>query len=135
MRTRYFSYLALVVAAAFLVVATLAFSTPTVVTLALGMGVAMLAVSLEVIARYRNDTPSIAIGALTAAASAWLVVSSQVFSAAVAVDLTRALALAVGALAIVGLTIHELATERVVHRLEVHQGQGEGSRTPEPRAA
>jgi hypothetical protein len=135
MRIRYFSYLALAVAAAFLVVATWAFSLPTVTALALGMGVAMLAVSLELIARYHHDTPSIAIGALIAAASGWLVVASQVFSGTVALDLTRALALAVGALAVVGLTFHELATERVVHRLEVHQGSGGQSHTPDPRAA
>jgi hypothetical protein len=125
MRIRYISYLSLGVAAAFLVVATYAFSLSTIAALSLGVGVAMLAVSLGVTVRYRNDLPSLAVSGAIAAVSAWTIVASQVFAQSTVDDLTFASALAVGALAAIGLTAHELDTERVVHKLEVHEGQGE----------
>jgi hypothetical protein len=135
MRIRYISYLSLGVAAAFLVVATYAFSLSTIAALSLGLGVAMLAVSLGVAARYRNDLPSLVVSGAIAAVSAWIIVSSQVFAQSTVSDLTFASALAVGALATVGLTAHELDTERVVHKLEVHEGQGERTQKRERIAA
>jgi hypothetical protein len=125
MRIRYTSYLSLGVAAAFLVVATYAFSLPTIATLSLGVGVAVLAVSLGVAARYRNDLPTLVVGGAIAVVSAWIVVASQVFAQSTVSDLTFASAIAVGALAAIGLTANEVDTERVVHKLEVHEGQGE----------
>jgi hypothetical protein len=135
MRVRYISYLSLGVAAAFLVVATYAFSLSTIAALSLGVGVGMLAVSLGVAIRYRNDLPSLAVSGAVAAVSAWMIVSSQVFGQSTVDDLTFASALAVGALAAIGLTQHELDTERVVHKLEVHEGQGERSQKRERIAA
>jgi hypothetical protein len=135
MRIRYISYLSLGVAAAFLVVATYAFSLSTIAALSLGLGVAMLAVSLGVAARYRSDVPSLVVSGAIAAVSAWIIVSSQVFAQSTVSDLTFASALAVGALAAVGLTAHELDTERVVHKLEVHEGQGERTQKRERIAA
>jgi hypothetical protein len=135
MRIRYISYLSLGVAAAFLVVATYAFSLSTIAALSLGAGVAMLAVSLGVTVRYRNDLPSLAVSGAIAAVSAWTIVASQVFAQSTVDDLTFASALAVGALAAIGLTAHELDTERVVHKLEVHEGQGERSPKRERIAA
>jgi FtsH-binding integral membrane protein len=125
MRIRYSSYLSLGVAAAFLVVATYAFSLSTIATLSLGVGVAMLAVSLGVAARYRNDLPTLVVSGAIAVVSAWIVVASQVFAQSTVSDLTFASAIAVGALAAIGLTANEVDTERVVHKLEVHEGQGE----------
>jgi hypothetical protein len=135
MRIRYISYLSLGVAAAFLVVATYAFSLSTIAALSIGVGVAMLAVSLGVTVRYRNDLPSLAVSGAIAAVSAWTIVASQVFAQSTVDDLTFASALAVGALAAIGLTAHELDTERVVHKLEVHEGQGERSPKRERIAA
>jgi hypothetical protein len=135
MRIRYISYLSLGVAAAFLVVATYAFSLSTIAALSIGVGVAMLAVSLGVAVRYRNDLPSLAVSGAIAAVSAWTIVASQVFAQSTVDDLTFASALAVGALAAIGLTAHELDTERVVHKLEVHEGQGERSPKRERIAA
>jgi hypothetical protein len=133
MRIRYISFLSLGVAAAFLVVATYAFSLSTIAALSLGLGVAMLGVSLGVAARYRKDLPSLVVSGAIAAVSAWMVISSQVFAQSTVSDMTFALALAIGGLAAVGLTANELDTERVVHKLEVHEGQGE--RTAEQRTA
>jgi hypothetical protein len=70
MRVRYLSYLCLGVAAAFLVVATVAFPLSTVVWLSLGLGIGMLAVSLGVAARSREDVPSLVISSCIAAVSA-----------------------------------------------------------------
>jgi hypothetical protein len=125
MRVRYISYLSLGVTAAFLVVATYAFSLSTIAALSLGLGVAMLVVSLGIAARYRNDLPSLVVSGAIAVVSAWIAVSSQVFSQSTVADVTFASAIAVGALAAIGLTANELDTERVVHKLEVHEGQGE----------
>ena len=135
MRIRYISYLSLGVAAAFLVVATYAFSLSTIDALTFGVGIAMLAVSLGVAVRYRDDLPSLAVGGPIAAVSVWMVVSSLAFSNSTVDDLTFASALVVAALAAIGLTAHELDTERVVHKLEVHEGQGERSQKRERIAA
>jgi hypothetical protein len=130
MRIRYVSYLSLAVAAAFLIVATAAFSLSTVAALALGIGIGMLAVSFGVAALYRKDLPSLVIGSAIALVSAWTIVASQVFSQSTVNDLTFASAVAVGVLAIAGLTAHELGAERVVHSLEVHEGGRERDRRP-----
>jgi hypothetical protein len=143
MRIRYASYLSLGVAAAFVVVATAAFSLPTIAALALAFGIGWLAVSLAVVAlstgravgrkQYPKDMVSALIGGAIAVVSAWTIVQSQVFSLSTVDNLTFASALAVGALSVIGLTAHELRAERVVHSLEVHEGQGE--REPDRRIA
>jgi hypothetical protein len=115
MRTRYLSYLSLGVASAFLVVATVAFNASTVVALSFGMGIGMLVVSAGLAIRYRDDVPTLVIGACIAAVSAWTVLSSLVFSKGSVDDLAYASALAIGALSVIGLTAHELGAERVVH--------------------
>lgn len=135
MRIRFASYLSLGVAAAFLIFATAVFSLSTVVALALGIGIGMLAVSLGVVALYRKDLASVVIGGAIAAVSAWTVVASQVFSQSTVDDLAFASAIAVGILAIAGLTAHELRAERVVHSLEVREGQGERPADRRPLAA
>jgi hypothetical protein len=135
MRIRYLSYLSLGVAAAFLIVATYAFSLSAVATLSLGVGVGMLAVSLGMAYSYRKDLPSLAVAGAIAVVSAWMIVSSQIFPQATVDNLTFASAIAVAALAAIGLTAHELDTERVVHKLEVHEGQGERVQNRERIAA
>jgi FtsH-binding integral membrane protein len=135
MRTRYLSYLTLGVVAAFLVVATFAFDAPTVVALAFGLGIAMLVVSTGLAVRYRNDVPSLVIGAAIAAVSAWTILASLVFSNGTVDDLTFASALAISALSVLGLTAHELGAERVVHSLEVRERRSESAPGGQPIAA
>lgn len=117
MRIRYFSFVALAMAAAFLVVASQAFAVATVAALALGVGIGMLMLSASVVIRYRRHIPSLAVGMLMAVVSAWMIIASQVFSLPTVQNLTFAEALGVAALALIGLTAHELSTERVVHSL------------------
>lgn len=119
MRIRYFSWLALALAAAFVVVASTAFAVFDIANIALGVGIGMLVVSLFIAYRYRDHTPSLVTGALSAIVSAWMIVASQVFSLAAVQNLTFASGLALGALAIIGLTTNELSSERIVHSLTV----------------
>ena len=129
MRIRYFSYIALAAMAAGLIVATTVFSLSTVATLALGIGVLMLIVSLSIMARaIAGDLPSHFIGAASALLSVWIIVSSQVFSLSTVSDVTFYSAIGAGILAVIGLTAHELRTERVVHSLELRSRE----RQPEP---
>lgn len=135
MSIRYLSYLALGVAAAFLAVATAAFSLSTVVALSFGMGIAMLAVSVNIAIRNREDLPSLAVGTCIAAISIWTIVSALVFSKGTVDDLAFASALAIGALSAVGLSVHELQAERAMHSLEVREPRSDHTPEGRPSAA
>jgi uncharacterized membrane protein len=128
MRLRYLSFLSLGIAAAFLVVVTVAFPLSTVVELSLGVGIGMLVISLAIADHYRDHLPSLVVGTSSAIVSVWMIVSSQLFSRPTVDDLTFASALAVGALAAIGLTAHELSAERVVRSVEM--GAGERAAAP-----
>jgi hypothetical protein len=130
MRIRYLSYLALGVGAAFLAVATAAFSNSTVVGLSIGLGIAMLVVSLGIAWRYRKDLLSLAVGSCIAVISLWTVLAALIFSKGTVDDLSFASAVAIGALTIVGLTAHELEAE---HSLE--EGEAERALHGRPSAA
>ena len=120
---RFFSWLAIGLAAAFLVVATASFTAPVVASLALAIGIATLVMSAGIAYRYRRDSVSIATAAVSAVVSAWTIVASRVFSLPTVHDLTFAGALAISGLALVGLIAHELSHE---HALEsVKDGSGE----------
>jgi hypothetical protein len=127
MRIRFISWVALAVAAAFLVVASTAFALPDIVELALGVGIGMLVVSLGIASRHRENVPTLITSLSVAVVSAWMIVASQVFSQATVQNVTLASSLAIAALALTGLTINELSSERVVHSFEV----GTGRREPE----
>jgi len=120
MRTRYFSFLSLAAAGAFLVVVSRAFALLDIANLALGVGIGMLVVSIATAIRYRRHLPSLISAGAIALVSAWAIVASQVFSLGVVQDLTFAEALGIVGLAIGGLTAHELTSERVVHSLTLH---------------
>lgn len=130
MLIRYFSFLALAIAAAFLVVASQAFALPAIEGVSLGVNIGVLVVSVLVTVGYRHRLASSVIGSLTAIVAGWTIVASQVFSLGVVQALTFAGGVAVAALAIAGLIAHELSTERVVHSLEISSGE----RQPMPTA-
>jgi FtsH-binding integral membrane protein len=125
MRIRYISWLALGLAAAFLVVATAAFTLPVITALALAVSIGMLLVSLGIAREYRNQIATLVPALAAAVVSAWTIVASQVFAESTVQNLTLASALAISGLAIVGMTVHELSSERVVHSLEVGAGDHE----------
>jgi hypothetical protein len=120
-RIRFASYVVLAATGAFLVVATQAFSPGVVASLTLGVSIGTLTASAGIAALFRNHLASLVIGIYGAVFSAFMIVASQVFSLTVVRDLAFAEGLAIAALAVAGLTAHELSTERVVHTLETRQ--------------
>lgn len=109
---RFISWLVTGVAAAFLVVATYAFSLPTITWLAFAIGAGTLTVSVGVSYAHRKDVATLATGIVTAIVSAWTIVASLVFSQPTVQNLAFASGLALAALALVGITEHELTLER-----------------------
>jgi hypothetical protein len=123
MFTRFISWLAIGLAAAFLVVATASFnSLSTIAALAFGITIGTLVVSVGIAYRYRDHIATMVTAVVTAVVSAWTIVASLVFSQPTVQNLALAGALAIVGLAIVGLTTNELSSERVVHSLEVSAG-------------
>lgn len=120
---RFSSWVAIGIAAAFLVVAQATYALSTIIWLAFGVGVGALFVSLAVAYLYRRHLPTLLIGMVTAVVSGWTVVASLVFSQATVQNLALAGGLAMAGLALVGLTAHELSSERVVHSIEVSENQ------------
>jgi uncharacterized membrane protein len=132
---RYFAYLLLGLGAAFLVVASQSFVLFDIANVSLGVGIGMLAVSLLIAFRFRRHVPSLVTGLAAAIVSSWVIVSSQVFSLSVVQDLTFAGALGIVGLTIIGLTAHELSTERVVHSLQPARESERASQSEQPRQA
>lgn len=134
-----YSSLALVagIGGAFLAVATYAFAASTAVWLDFAVSAGMVVVGglmvYEGIRRNRIGFPII--GGLAAIVASWTVVATLVFPITTALWLGFASALAYCGLAIGGLVLGELTTERVVHHLRVME-HAEGEKPAEhPGAA
>jgi hypothetical protein len=132
LRTRWVLTLALALGAGFLVVESYAFGAATASGIGFAVSIAMVAlgVMLFVTARRARQYLSVpsrdvrvaaweAISLAATAIAAWNVVQSRIFDAGTARWLTFADGLGILAVAIVGLVLHELSSERVVHSLEV----------------
>jgi hypothetical protein len=111
MFARFVSWLALGVASGFLVVASTAFAPFDISNVALGVGIGILVVSLFLAYSYRHSASTVA-----------TLVASQAFGLGEVQNLTLAGGLALAALAAIGLTVHELSSEEVVHSPEVKAG-------------
>jgi hypothetical protein len=122
MSTRYFSNLILAVIGGFLVVATMAFAPVTAAWLTFAIAVGATVVSLYM-AGFEKSLSQRILGGVLGILSVWTIVASLVFAPTTVVWLGFASAIAFVALAVIGLTIHELSTERVVHSLEVQSLQ------------
>ena len=109
---RFLSWMAIAIAAAFLVVATAAFSLPAIKWLAFAIGFGTLIVSGTIGFSYRRHIPTVLTSLATALVSGWTVVASVVFSEATVQNLALASGLALAGLAITGITEHELDMER-----------------------
>lgn len=117
MRTNFISRLALLALAGFLVAATQVWAGATLGWIAFGAGIAMI-----VLACADGTAPSIAqrgIDAVIVALGAWIIVAGLVFDGRVLEWTTFGGAMQLAALALTGLVVHELASERVVHELSV----------------
>jgi hypothetical protein len=126
MFTRYIAWLTIGLAAAFLVIASASFtSLAAIAWLAFGISIGTLVVSAGIAYRYRNHLPTLVTAVVAAVVSAWTIVASLVFSQPTVQNLALAGSLAIAGLAIVGLTAHELSSERVTHSLELSEDRRE----------
>jgi hypothetical protein len=107
-------------AAAFLVVASMAWTVGVASWTAFGVsaGLTVLAAASAVLTR---RTAVKAGHGLVALAALWSLVAALVFSGTVLTWLVFADAIAVGVVALADLIAHEATTERVVHQLEVRE--------------
>jgi hypothetical protein len=129
MSIRYLSNLALTLTGGFLVVATQAFPLSTVKWLAFGIAIGVTIVSVAT-ASIGLPLAQSALGALAVGIGAWTIVAAVVFSLHTVMWLAFASAVAFVVLGVLGLTIHELSTERVVHSLEVERGPAQREPLP-----
>ena len=124
MNSRYLTNVALMLAGAFLVVTSQAFGVAVFEWLMLGVGVVAVLLSGAIAARGRG-VPQRSLDAIIGVLGAWTIVASLVFAGAAVTWLGFASGAAFVALALVGLTLHELVTERVVHSIEVRTATSE----------
>jgi hypothetical protein len=110
-----------VLAAAFLVVASMTWSVGVAGWTAFGVsaGVTVIAAASAVLTS--RNARKLGHG-LVALAALWSLVAALAFSGTVLTWLVFADAIAVGVLALADLTAHEATTEKVVHQLVVHDG-------------
>ncbi len=124
MNSRYLTNAALLLAGAFLVVVSQAFGAGVFMWLMLGVGVFGVLESGAILAG-RRGLPQRGLDATIGILGAWTIVASLVFSGTVVTWLGFASGVAFVVLAMIGLTLHELVTERVVHSIEVRSAAAE----------
>lgn len=124
--SRFLSWLALGVAAAFLVVASVSFSAAATAALAFGISIGTLIVSAGAAYVDRTSVASVYTAALIGLISAWTIVASLVFSRQTVQNLALGASLAIGGFAVVGLTGHELSLERAAQSAKDTPGEREG---------
>jgi hypothetical protein len=125
MRMHFFSRLALLLAAGFLVVASQVWTGDTLQWLFVAGGAAMIAGAA--IDAPRADTTQRALDGVIAVLGAWTVFEAFAFEATNLEWWSFASGCALAALSTVGLVLHEMSTERVVHELSVSKP---GERVP-----
>jgi hypothetical protein len=119
MSTRYLTNLTLLILGAFVVVVSQAFLASTFMWLMFGAGIAAIAIAAPGLAVRSRGFTQRGLDSLTSILGAWTIVAAVVFSGATVTWLGFASGLALVALATIGLTLHELKTERVVHSITV----------------
>lgn len=133
LRVRYAATLCLALLAGFMVVQTFAFAGGTVQSIGFALGIALVAAGGAGLMlsltrqgpKQRITSPALRvpvwdiIGALTTGIGAWQIVQTLVFSTGTSRWLTFANGCALVVFALIGLVMHELSTERVVHALEL----------------
>jgi FtsH-binding integral membrane protein len=112
--SRFISWLTVGIAAAFLVVVSTSFSPAATAWLAFAVSIGTLGVSAGIAYRYRHDLSSVMLGLVTSLVSGWTIVASLVFSQTTAQSLALAGSIAISALAVAGLTAHELERDHAV---------------------
>jgi hypothetical protein len=122
---RFFSWIAVGIAAGFLVVVGASFPLSTVMWLTFAISVGTLVVSVALAVGYYRDIPTLVTALVTAVVSAWTIVASLVFSLQTVEELGLAAGIAIAALAIVGVTAHEVENELALSRSRIETTEGE----------
>ena len=117
MRIEFISRLALLLVAGFLVLASQVWTGGTLEWLFIVGGVVMIAVAAVGLASPR--APQRALDSLLALLGIWSIVEAIVFTGSTLEWVSFATGIAAALVATVGLTLHEMTTERVVHELSV----------------
>lgn len=133
--SRYLSWLAVGIAAAFLVVASAAFSLSATTALAFAISIGTLIASAGIAYLDRRSVATAYTAVLVALISAWTIVASLVFSQATVQHLALASSLAIAGLTVVGLTAHELSLERAVSSVRDVSSETDSSTEREARIA
>lgn len=118
MNSRFLTNIALSVLGSFLVVASMVWAPTTFQWLMLGGGIVAVLLSASVVIARRGAAQR-SLDAIIGVLGAWTIVASLVFAGSTVTWLGFASGAAFVALAVAGLTLHELFTERVVHSIEV----------------
>jgi putative Mn2+ efflux pump MntP len=116
--SRFVSWLALAVAAAFLVVVSASFSLGAIAWLAFAISIGTLVVSAGIAVYDRRYVPSLVTAVVVAVISVWTIVASLVFSESTVQNLALGSSLAISGLALVGLTAHELSHVRAARSVK-----------------
>jgi hypothetical protein len=123
---RFLSWLALAVAAAFLVVVSASFSLGAIAALAFAISIGTLVVSAGIAVYDRRYLPSLVTAVVVAVISAWTIVASLIFSQSTVQNLALGASLAISGLAVVGLTAHELSHERAAQSVKDSSTERDG---------
>lgn len=118
MNSRFLTNAALTLAGAFTVVASMAWAPGTFMWLMFAAGIVAMTLSTAAAVRGRG-LPQRVLDGMIAILGAWTIVASLVFSAGTVTWLGFASGIGFVGLALAGLTLHELHTERVVHSFDV----------------
>ena len=118
MNSRFLTNTGLTILGAFTVVASMVWAPSTFMWLMLGAGIVAATLSGGAAIRRRGRSQR-ALDAVVGILGAWTIVASLVFAGSVVTWLGFASGVAFVGLAIAGLTLHELLTERVVHSFEL----------------
>jgi hypothetical protein len=124
---RFVSWLALAVAAAFLVVASTSSAVGSITWLAFAVSIGTLLVSSAIALNSRGHAASGVVAGVIAAISAWTIVASLVFSESTVQHLALASSLAIGGLTLVGLTADEAGLERAAKSGDVGSTKGDAT--------
>jgi uncharacterized membrane protein YhaH (DUF805 family) len=119
MRSRFVTNVVFVVVGGFLAIASMAFGVSVFTWLMFGAGIAALAFAAPAVTVLARGLPQRGLDGIMSLLGAWTIVASMVFGGLAITWLGFASGVALVALALAGLTLHEFSTERVVHSFEV----------------